>query len=223
MITVITRLYDTNDIATTVLSQLKDAGFPARYLHLIVRGTEAAARMTEAKVAPDAAEKYIELIAEGHALVVVEAPFTPIGAARKAMQIMDATPALDAGVENETRSVEPELVYAGPGSILPDHPRFLTPREFGGRHMPVTAMLGFRMLKPRKSRLSVAHNPRRTMGGFYPLLSKKRRKITVSRNAKRITAGLFPLLTAHRRDMSASASLGPVFSQMMGLPLLIRR
>jgi hypothetical protein len=221
MITVITRVYETRDMANDVLAKLKAAGFPDRYIDVIGKGAEA--QMAEAEVSDDAAAKYAPLVAKGHPLVVVRAPFTPIGAARKALEIVDSVAAMDAGVENEAVLKDNKIVFSGPSSIMPDHPRFLTPREFKPRHQTISGTLGFRTLKPHKKKLSVSRSGRRTFGAIIPLVSKKQRRVKVRHNARPVTGGLFPLLTAHRRDMSASGTSGTVFSDLFGFPTLIRR
>ncbi|MEM7744943.1 MAG: hypothetical protein AAF409_14645 [Pseudomonadota bacterium] len=101
MTTIISRLYKDQKTADAVAAGLAHEEFPAGTYDVIAAGDDTEARITAAGVAPASAAAYASNVDAGNALVVCRAPFTPFGAARVAMTVMDGKETLDAGVENE--------------------------------------------------------------------------------------------------------------------------
>ncbi len=101
MTTIISRLYKDQKTADAVAAGLAHEEFPAGTYDVIAAGDDTEARITAAGVASASAAAYAPNVDAGNALVVCRAPFTPFGAARVAMQVMDGKETLDAGVENE--------------------------------------------------------------------------------------------------------------------------
>lgn len=221
MTTVITRIYEKNETADKVVAKLQEFGFTDDFVDVIAGGADAGAQMSAAKVSDAAAEKYAPLVAKGHPLVVVRAPFTPFGSARKAIEIVDSEPSVDAGLDKQDILVG--LKRDTPPGIIPGHPRFLTPRDMQLRSEPVTAALGFNMVTARRARHSVMSPPRTITGEFMTLLSTKERKPSVMENPKRITGGMIALLSTKERQPSVSRKSGPIFSDFFGLRTLSGR
>jgi hypothetical protein len=157
MTTVISRLYADEAAAHGVVDDLRAEGFPASTIDVIA--TADAAAIAAARVAAPDAEKYAAKMAAGNVLVVVRAPVTPFGAARRAQEVVDGTEWIPAGVANQNRYVEeradPRLFL----SVMTDHPRFLShdvgpdsPRTRG----TVSEGLGWRLLSPHRTTRSAS-------------------------------------------------------------------
>ena len=102
MTTIITRLYKDLATAQGVASDLTSAGHLAGNIAVISRdgaGTDEA-RMLEARVPKASVAAYAPGIAKGAALLVVRAPFAPIGTAR---HVLAHTHTSTRGFECETR------------------------------------------------------------------------------------------------------------------------
>ena len=86
MTTVITRLYEDMATARSVADALLNNGHDAGTIDILSGEDATIARMTAARVSADAAEAYAPMAAAGKALLIVRAPFAPIGTARNAMR-----------------------------------------------------------------------------------------------------------------------------------------
>jgi hypothetical protein len=103
MTTVVTRLYETEEMARGVADALRAEGFPDATLDVIAVADAAA--MEAARVEAGAAARYAKAMEPGYALFVCRAPFNPIGAALRAQEVANATPSLDVGVADENRYI----------------------------------------------------------------------------------------------------------------------
>ncbi|MGL6208227.1 MAG: hypothetical protein ACRC14_00150, partial [Paracoccaceae bacterium] len=86
MTTIISRLYSDRAGAEAVAGALHAAGHDADTVHILTGGGTAA--MKAARLSPAAIAAYSKAMTGGQALLVVQAPFNPVGAARSAMKIV---------------------------------------------------------------------------------------------------------------------------------------
>ncbi len=205
MTTIISRLYNDTATAEAVVAALRAEGFPDDTLNLISGGDASAPdRMAEARVGAASAAAYAGKLSAGKALVVVRAPFNPIGAARLAMQTVNRFhPVAVAGAVPDDYVEEPlsdDLIL----SVLPGSPLMLSPdlssasrRSYG----LVSDAFGIRLLSPRRPHRSAIRGGAYMSTKFLP----------------------FPLLTRQRPHNSAIKGGGTLFSTLLGLPLVSRR
>lgn len=198
MPTIVSRLYETADAANAVAGELRLAGFPENSIEIVTATghPDLAATIEKSVVRPATAEAYARHLTLGRALLIVRAPTVPFGAAFKAMEIVDAEPSIDAGVENPNDHINdrPKTEYFR--STLEGHPRWFS-QDYGpgrGRSLFSDAM-GLPLLSRKRERRSaikggkrfltgVRKTPRKTRtsaisGGrpilrFLPLLSRRR-------------------------------------------------
>jgi hypothetical protein len=112
MTTIITRLFKDTGAAQAAVDDLLERGHDAGYIQLI-SGSDAglAERIRAARVSPQATTVYAPMVARGHALLVVRAPFNPMGTARNAIQALARHPSIPvAGVDaNEYIREQPSM------------------------------------------------------------------------------------------------------------------
>ncbi len=91
MTTIITRLFKDTAAAQAAMNDLLDRGHSGSNIEVISGGGDASLsdRIRTARVNARSASVYAPLVAKGHALLVVRAPFNPMGAARDAMRTLD--------------------------------------------------------------------------------------------------------------------------------------
>ncbi len=185
MTTIITRLYPDIAAAQAAVHELMGRGHSDDYLNIISRDGDGsvADRMRAARVNARSAAAYAPHVASGAALVVVQAPFNPMGAARHAMRVLDRHPSLNAGVENENEYIREEPRMETRGSILHDHPLFMSHDMAARDRGTVSSAFGLRTLSPRKTKTSAMSG-----GGFmstkllpFPLLSRSKEKTSAIR------------------------------------------
>lgn len=103
MTTIITRLYADQATARAVVAMLLQKGQDEDTIDIITRdtlgGPEAA--MRAARVPAASAAAYVSAMTGREALVVVAAPFNPIGTAREAIRVVNRTPAIKVGLADE--------------------------------------------------------------------------------------------------------------------------
>lgn len=109
MTTIITRLYPDTASAEKVTAQLAEAGMPDRIVDVIAPSDSASEDMAAARVDATAAAAYGDHLTGSRRLVVVRAPFNPIGAARRASEIVDTVSSLDVGLTKEDRHIEEQV------------------------------------------------------------------------------------------------------------------
>lgn len=169
MTTIITRLYADRQTAEHVAGILHAAGLSGSDMDIVTRdGDDPAAQMGAARMGRQSAAAYGEGVARGHALLVVRAPFNPMGAARRITQMMDETPSHKVGLARESEYIRETLKDKYWSSILTDHPRFFSQDiipGFGGVRGTVSGAFGFRLLS--------AHRDRRSAGSYHILPGAK--------------------------------------------------
>jgi hypothetical protein len=114
MTTIITRLYPDQAAAHAVADALARQNLNLTSVDIITRDG-AADRMKQAMVGPDAAAAYAGPVATGKALLVVNAPFAPMGTALRAIRTVNGFAAIDVGLANEDAYIrdEPEVQLEG--------------------------------------------------------------------------------------------------------------
>jgi hypothetical protein len=152
-------------------------------------------RMLAARVPKASAAAYASGIAKGQALVVVQAPFAPIGAARDAMKVVNRTPAINVGVENEDFYIREE-------------PRL----ETMGKVQRGTVFYMSNPLRP------MAHG---RVLGQNPILPPRERRSAIA-GGRYMSKMFWPMkLVSTGRQAKSAISGGFLFSQMFGIPTLI--
>lgn len=197
MTTIITRLYPDLATAKGVVAGLVANGHAASTIDIITKGDGSAeARMGAARVPRASAAAYAPGIAKGAALVVVQAPFAPIGAARDAIKVVNRTPAIDVGVADEDFYIR-------------EQPKV----ELSGKVQHGTV---FYMSNPHR-RLGHGH-----ILGSNPILPAKERTSAI-RGGAYMSKMFWPMkLVSTGRQASSAISGGFLFSKMFGIPTLIR-
>jgi hypothetical protein len=215
MTTVVSRLFADAATADAAVAALRAQGHPPGNIDIIAKGPQAAERIAAARVSQDAAAKYAAKLDGGRALVVVRAPFTPLGAALNAIETIDRFESVNAGVADQNAYIResPSSRFFGL-SILKGSPLLLTTKLPPGRLLlsskdaarrdagigTISSKLGLRLLSRERLRRSAIH------GGAY--MSRKFLP--------------FPLLKRHSDRLSVIRG-GTVFSNALALPLLTRR
>jgi hypothetical protein len=199
MTTIITRLYADVATARGVAHALTAQGHAAETIDVIARdgAGDMADRMRAARVSPATAAAYAGAMGAGQALVVVRAPFAPMGAARNAMKVMDRTGSIKVGLatENEYIREEPDLVRAG--SILADHPLVMSNPH---RSLPHGHILGSNPISAPRERRSAIAGGRHMSRMFWPMR----------------------LVSAHAKEGTSAIRGGWMFSSMFGIPTIWR-
>ncbi|WP_431298906.1 hypothetical protein [Tabrizicola sp. BL-A-41-H6] len=184
MTTIITRLYPSSAAAKAAVDDLLGRGHSEDYIHILSREGKGTVtqRLRSARVSPEAAAAYAGPVADGKVLVVVQAPFNPIGAARHAIRVLDKHPSLDVGVANENEYIREDARIEVSSSILRDHPLFMS-----NKHRPTTHghILGSDPIIHGKTKTSAIPGGAYMSTKFWPmkLLSPSREK-TSARNSE---------------------------------------
>lgn len=203
MTTIITRLYDTADTAHAVSSALINMGLSERCCDVITEGSDTAHKIAAARVSKDSVGALAAQVKGGRALLVVRAPFSPIGMARSVMVVSDRfNPIPVAGVNaNEYVREQPksELFL----SILKDHRRFLSSDMNPGqnrRRGTISSAFGLRTLSKHKERNSAIAGGAYMSTKFlpFPLLTRSRTKTSAGEG--RTISSMLGLATVSRRD-----------------------
>lgn len=198
MTTIVSRLYASKSKAQAVADALHAEGFPAAIVDVIEAGAgDTAAAIRAARVPAASAAIYAgQMSAGGKALVVCRAPFNPIGAARLAMQIVDAHDPLRSGVADENAYVSEAARSDLYLSVLTDHPRFFSMDMIPGADLArglISNAFGIPLLS-RGRRADLAMRG----GGYmstkflpFPLLTRGRRANSAIAGGRLITEGLW--------------------------------
>jgi hypothetical protein len=198
MTTIITRLYPDLAIATAVVADLQARGHDPSTIDLIAKGSASSvdARMRGARVLPASASVYAPKVEKGAALVVVRAPFAPMGTARDAIRTVNRTPALDVGLEDED-------VY------IRETPNV----EISGKVLSGTV---FFMSNPHRS-MSHGH-----ILGRNPIIASKPRTSAI-RGGAYMSKMFWPMkLVSTPKEKTSAIRGGFLFSSMFGIPTVIR-
>lgn len=198
MTTIITRLYPDLATARRVVEALEANGHDPSTIGMIAKGGDGSpeARMAEARVPGASAAAYAPGIARGGVLVVVQAGFAPLGAARDAIKVVNRTPSIDVGLEDEDFYIREQPKVELSGKILHGKVFFMSNpyRSTGHGHI-----LGSNPILPSKPRTSAIRGGAYMSTKFWPM--------------KLVSTG---------RQASSAISGGLLFSRLFGIPLLIR-
>jgi hypothetical protein len=182
MTTIITRLY--KDVATAqgVASALTSAGHDAATVDVISRdgAGEAEARMIEARVPVASAAAYAPGVAKGAALLVVRAPFAPMGTARHAIRVVNKTPAMSVGLADEDVYIREQPKIETSGKVLQGTVFYMSNTH---RNLPHGHILGSNPILPARPRTSAIPGGRHMSKMFWPgkLLSPQRERSSAIR------------------------------------------
>ncbi len=198
MTTIITRLYPDLATAQRVVAALQANGHAPSTLDIITRGGDGSSedRMVAARVPKASAAAYAPGVSKGAALVVVRAPFAPIGTARDAMKVVNRTPAIDVGIKDEDVYFREEPKVETMGKVQPGTVFYMSNphRSLGHGHV-----LGSNPLLPAKERTSAIRGGAYMSRMFWPM-----KLVSTGRQASSAMSGDFQ------------------FSKMFGIPTLIR-
>lgn len=202
MTTIITRLYATSTAAHAVADALMQAGHQPGYVDIIDHADMGA--MTAARVGDSAAAAYAKAMTGGQTLLVIRAPFSPIGAANSAKAVVGRYASIDAGIANEDAYVREQADGRRFLSILSDHPRFLS-QDIGpgkGRtRTTVSSAFGAQLLVPYKSKRSVTADGTHISTKFWPMR----------------------LVSANKTKWSVIAGGSHPLSKLLGMAVISRR
>lgn len=197
MTTIITRLYPDLATAQGVVAALQANGHGPTTIDVITKGGEGSPedRMVGARVPKASAVAYGPGIAKGAALVVVRAPFAPMGAARDAMKVVNRTPSIDVGIADEDVYIREEPKLEASGKVLPGTVFYMSNphRQLGHKHV-----MGSNPILPARERTSAIRGGAYMSRMFWPM----------------------KLVTTNRQASSA-VSGGFLISKMFGIPTLI--
>jgi hypothetical protein len=196
MTTIVTRLYKDMATAQGVASALTHAGHAAGTIDVIGRDGAGAveARMLEARVPKASVAAYAPGIAKGAALLVVRAPFAPIGTARHAIMVVNKTPAISVGLADEDVYVREQPVLEKEGKILKGTVFYMSNPH---RSLPHGHIMGSNPILPPKPRTSAIPGGAYMSTKFWPM----------------------KLLSAHKERDSAIRG-GMLISSIFGIPTL---
>jgi hypothetical protein len=197
MTTIITRLYPDMATATSVSSALHSSGHDPSTIDVITRSGDGPAsdRMRQARVPAASAAAYAQRIEKGAALLVVRAPFAPIGTARHAIKVVNRTPAVDVGLEDEDVYIREQPTIARSGSVMSGTTFFMSNPH---RNLSHGHILGQNPISPSKPRTSAITGGAYMSKMFWPM--------------KLVSTG---------RQASSAIHGGYLFSSMFGIPTLI--
>jgi hypothetical protein len=197
MTTIITRLYADQAAARAVVATLLDRGQDEDTIDIITRdstgGAEAAMRAARVPVA--AAAVYARAMSGREALLVVAAPFNPVGAARDAKRVVSKSPAIKVGLASEDHYVRESFSARHSGSVLTDHPMVMSNphKPLGHGHM-----LGQNPILASKVKTSAIRGGAYMSKMFWPM-----KLVSTGRQARSAMSGRF------------------LFSSLFGIPTLI--
>lgn len=196
MTTIITRLYPDQATAQAAVASLLAKGQSADTISIITAGPTVAQAMKAARVPARSAAIYGAAMTAKQALLVVQAPFSPIGTALTAIRTLNKHPALDAGVRDEDYYLREHASPDYANSIMSDHP-FMMSNPF--RRPSHGHIFGENPIAPSKPRNSAIR------GGAY--MSKM----------------FWPMkLVSHPVTRSSALRGGRLFSSVFGIPLLTK-
>ena len=198
MTTIITRLYPDAAAAQTVAGVLAADGQAYTGIDVITRdgaGT-IADRLRKARVGATAAAAYAGPVADGKALLVVDAPFAPLGTALRAIRTVNRYPSISVGLADEDVYIreEPETIMDG--------------RVYRGTV--------FFMSNPHRS-LPTGH-----ILGSNPIIHSRPRNSAI-RGGAYMSRWFWPMKLVSKPKVGTSALRGTwLFSSMFGIPTVTK-
>jgi hypothetical protein len=198
MTTIITRLYPDAAAAGAVVAALRAGGDEASDTSIITADAAggAAAAMQAARVGAEAAAAYAGPVAQGRALLVVNAPFAPMGTALNAIRTVNRFPSIDAGLADEDAYIRDEPQMELEGRVFTGTVFFMSNPN---RPLPRGHILGGRMLSRERPRTSAIRGGAYMSTKFWPM----------------------KLLSRHSDRLSVMRD-GFHFSSLFGIPLLVK-
>jgi hypothetical protein len=198
MTTIITRLYPNISAANAAMTALLDIGQDAKTIGIITGTTAggAAAAMKAARLSPVSVDAYARAMTGDQTLLVVQAPFNPIGTARDAIKLLRKHPAMDVGLADEDVYLREYPTTKYSNSVLKKHPLLMSNpfRETSHGHI-----LGNNPIIHSKERTSAMRGGGHMSRRFWPM----------------------KLVSAPKERNSAIRG-GFLFSSLFGLPLVIK-
>jgi hypothetical protein len=199
MTTIITRLYADMATARGVANALVAQGHGPDTIDVIARdgAGDVTDRMRDARVSAAATAAYAPGVSGGNALLVMRAPFAPMGAARNAMKTVDRTPSIKVGLATENDYVREQPVVMREGLVMTSHPLLMTNPH---RSMSHGHILGSNPLRPHRTGRSAIAGGKHMSRMFWPMR----------------------LVSAQAKEGTSAIRGGWLFSSMFGLPTLLR-
>ncbi len=198
MTTIITRLYPDLATATRVVAALKERGHDDATISILTQDGDGSAsnRMAQARIPAASAAAYAPGLARGQVLVVVQAPFAPMGTARDAIKSVNRTPAINVGLADEDHYIR-------------EQPRVQT----SGKILHGTVFFMSNPLRP------VSHG--HALGG-NPILPSRERRSAI-RGGAYMSTKFWPMrLLSRSREANSVIHGGFLFSSLFGMPTIIR-
>lgn len=198
MTTIITRLYADQAAARAVVNRLLQKGQDESTIDVITRDTVGGpeAAMQSARVPAASAATYAAAMKGREALLVVAAPFNPLGTAREAIRTVNDSPALRVGVGDEDYYIREAVRSENSGSVLTNHPLIMS--------------------NPH-SRLSHGH-----ILGSNPIIASKPRNSAI-RGGAHMSRFFWPMkLVSAPKEKTSAIRGGFLFSSLFGIPTIIR-
>ncbi|MFN5996909.1 MAG: hypothetical protein ACK47C_15070 [Paracoccaceae bacterium] len=197
MTTIITRLYPDVATATSVSAALQSSGHDPSTIDVITRAGDGSVsdRMKAARVMAPSAAAYAPGIEKGGALLVVRAPFAPMGTARHAIKTVNRTPSLKVGLADEDVYIREQPTIARSGSVQSGTVFYMSNPH---RNLSHGHIMGQNPISPSKPRTSAIAGGAYMSKMFWPM--------------KLVSTG---------RQASSAISGGYLFSSMFGIPTLI--
>jgi hypothetical protein len=198
MTTIITRLYADAAAAQTVVAALLEEGHSSATVDILTRdgAGPVADRMQAARVGAAAARAYAGPVAEGRALLVVNAPFAPIGTALNAIRTVNRFPSINVGLDDEDVYIRDEPTVDLSGRVLQGTVFYMSNPH---RSLPQGHILGSNPIIPSRPRTSAIRGGAHISTKFWPM----------------------KLLSKHKEGTSALRGTWLV-SSLFGLPTIIR-
>jgi hypothetical protein len=197
MTTIITRLFADTATAQAAAHDLMGRGHGAETIGIITREGDSPAsdRMRAWRVSAASTAAYAPHVAKGKALLVVQAPFNPVGTARDAIKALARHPALDAGVSNENDYIREEMKV-----------------ETSGKVQRGTV---FYMSNPHRSSMH-GH-----IMGQNPIITGKTKTSAIP-GGGHMSTKFWPMkLLSAPKERSSAISGGFLFSSMFGIPTIV--
>ncbi|WP_299965866.1 PucR family transcriptional regulator [uncultured Roseobacter sp.] len=126
MTNVITRYFEDATVASRVKRSLEIEGFPRADLYVLSDAGKVVDALTKEQVEKKTATAYADRLKKGGAVLLARATYKPLGAARMTRELTAQEGAADMGDLTEEVFVK-DRPGSGGGSVLTNHPRFLTP------------------------------------------------------------------------------------------------
>lgn len=128
MTTIITRLYPDSAAANAARASLLVRGQSDETIQIITADTAGGAvgAMKAARIGSVSSAAYANAMTGSQALLVVQAPLTPIGTALNAIRCLKRHPALNVGLDDEDVYLPGYISYQHSSSVMTNHPLLMS-------------------------------------------------------------------------------------------------